>query len=164
MLIGTTDSSGSQEAKKPPISMIAFDTYRTALSVPAAVHANDRGCKHEKTARTQQAPKKGWIPAGMGSWSRSSANGHRDVSNGTSLLLAQVQHPRGSWLQSLGTSWKEPGGYRNISWGYCRNNYCQQLPRSLGWGMEAAFLIPSGNKVIHEKSIGMEKQGLRIRR
>ena len=141
MLIGTTDRSHSQEAKKPPISMIAFDKYRTALSQSQQLyHANDHGCKHEKTARTQvqQAPKKGWIPAGMRS--RSSANGQQGVSNGTSL--PPVQHPRGSRLQSLGASLKEPGGHHSISCGYSRNGYCQQLPRSLGWGTEAAFLSP----------------------
>lgn len=118
MLIGTTDRSGSQEAKKPPISMIAFDKYRTALSQSQQLyHTNDHGCEHEKTARTQvqQAPKKGWIPAGMRRWSQSSANGQRGISNAISLPL--VQHSRGGRLQSLGASLKEPGGHHSVSCG-----------------------------------------------
>lgn len=78
--------------------MTAFDEYRTALSQSKQLYqANDHGCEYEKRAR-DQAPKKGWIPAGMGHWSRNSTNGQWGASNGASQI--PLQCPRGSWSQS----------------------------------------------------------------
>lgn len=134
VLIGTTDRS-SQEAKKPPVLMSAFDEYRTALSQSQQLHqANVHGCEHEKRARAQ-APKKGCFSAGMGHWS--STNGQWSASNGTSQ--APLQCPLGCGPQSSAESSREPGGHCSISYSYL---WTATTTRLLGMGHWKAFLSP----------------------
>jgi len=126
--------------------MIAFDKYRTALSPSQQLyHANDRSCEHQKTARTQvqRAPKKGWIPAAMGSQGRSRVKEpvwcrqwHKPIPG-----PASTRRP----VTVLGNKLEGIRCHHSVSCSDSRNSYCQQPPRSLGWGNRGCISTPSGN-------------------